>query len=195
MQPCVRQLVPSDRPAYLEAFAGLSPTTRYLRFAGPKPRLTQSELTYLIDVDHDSHEALLAYDCATGQPVGIGRYVRLPGAPSKAEAAITVLDDWQGQGVGTHLLAELSARAAEHGITRLRADVLRANGRALRLLRSAGWRAVEAEGLMVTLERPLAPPVPAAPARSRAAVRSASRRPPVPRPAAAAAPRSSGSGS
>jgi GNAT superfamily N-acetyltransferase len=155
MQPCIRQLERSDRQAYLTAFDSLSENTRYMRFASPKPRLTAAEVTYLVDVDHDMHEALVAYECSSGEPVAIGRYVREPGDPATAEVALTVLDAWQGRRIGRQLLAELTARAAERGVTLLRADVLRANARALALLGHAGWRAVEAEGLMVTLERPL----------------------------------------
>jgi GNAT superfamily N-acetyltransferase len=178
---CVRPLEATDRTAYLEGFARLSDETRYLRFASPKPRLTPRELVYLLEVDHDRHEALVAYECASGRAVGVGRYVRDAGAPETAEIALTVLDEWQGQGVGARMLADLSAHAAEHGVALLRADVLRANGRAMRLLRRAGWTVVSAEGLMVTLERPLPSPAAApAPCRGRAPRRPRpARRPPA----------------
>jgi GNAT superfamily N-acetyltransferase len=196
MQSCIRQLEHSDRRAYLEGFASLSPSTRYLRFAGPKPRLTAGEVRYLLDVDHADHEALVAYDCATGRPAGVGRYVRVADAPDTAEVALTVLDAWQGRGVGPRLLDELAARAAEHGVTRLRADVLRSNDRVLRLARRAGWRAVRTDGAMLTLERPLplAEPAPErapAPPAARAVARTRRARP----RAAAARRRSARSGS
>jgi GNAT superfamily N-acetyltransferase len=132
MQPCVRPLVPDDREEYLRAFSTLSPRSRYLRFAGPKPRLSSSELRFLVEVDHTNHEALVAYECETGRPVAVGRFVRLAHAPDTAEAAITVLDAWQGRGIGSGLLAALTARAEQLGVVRLRAEVLRANTRALR---------------------------------------------------------------
>jgi RimJ/RimL family protein N-acetyltransferase len=155
MQPCVRPLIPDDREAYARAFETLSPNTRYLRFAGPKPRLSSSELRYLVEVDHHNHEALLAYECETGRPVGVARFVRDRQDPHVAEAAITVLDAFQGRGIGPQMLDRLTERAAQLGVTTLRAEVLRANGRALRMLRQAGWRVVAAEGLMATLERRL----------------------------------------
>jgi GNAT superfamily N-acetyltransferase len=155
MQPCVRPLVPGDREAYLQAFSTLSPTSRYLRFAGPKPRLSSSEVTFLVEVDHDSHEALMAYECETGRPIAVGRFVRTAADPEVAEAAITVLDAWQGHGIGPHMLRRLIARAAELGLVTLRAEVLRTNVRALAMLRHAGWRVVAADGLMATFEHPL----------------------------------------
>jgi GNAT superfamily N-acetyltransferase len=170
MQPCLRPLVPGDREAYLRAFSTLSPTTRYLRFAGPKPRLSASELTYLVEVDHDRHEALVAFECESGRPVAVARFVRSTDDARVAEAAITVLDAWQGRGIGPHLLDRLTQRAAQLGIATLRAEVLRTNGRALRMLRQAGWRVVSAEGLMATLERGLGerPASSAAPAMAAA---------------------------
>jgi RimJ/RimL family protein N-acetyltransferase len=167
---CARPLEPTDREAYLEGFGRLSPESRYLRFAGPKPRLTAADLAYLLDVDHDRHEALVAFECRSGCGVGVARYVRLPGDPSAADVAVTVLDAWQGRGVGRHLLTLLTRRAAEAGITRLHADALRENRRALRMLRGAGFRVVVWEGVMASLERVIGAPAetaPAAPALGR----------------------------
>jgi GNAT superfamily N-acetyltransferase len=158
---CVRPLERTDRTAYVAGFERLSANTRYLRFASPKPRLTSSDLRYLLDIDHDRHEALVAYECRTGSAVGVARYVRDASDPRVAEVAITVLDEWQGQGIGGRLLADLTAQAARRGVETLRADVLRANARAIRLLRRGGWSVVEADGLMLTLERPLHSPAPA----------------------------------
>ena len=165
---CARPLRPTDRDAYLEGFARLSPESRYLRFAGPKPRLSAADLAFLLDVDHHRHEALVAFECRSGRGVGIARYVRLPGDPSAADVAVTVIDDWQGHGVGRQLLALLTRRAVEDGITRLHADALRQNRRALRLLRGAGFRVVAWEGVMASLERTIGAPaetIPAAAAR------------------------------
>jgi RimJ/RimL family protein N-acetyltransferase len=170
---CARPLESTDRQAYLEGFARLSPESRYLRFAGPKPRLTAAELAYLLDVDHDRHEALIAYECGSGRGVGIARYVRLPGDPSAADVAVTVIDEWQGRGVGRRLLAMLTQRAAEAGIRRLHADALRENRGALRLLRGAGFRVVGWEGVMATLERAIAAPAETDPAAALGGLRGA----------------------
>ena len=150
----VRPLEPTDRDALLDGFERLSPTSRYLRFATPKPRLTGADLRRLLDVDHHDREALVAHDSVSGSVVAIARYVRFVDQPATAEVAIAVVDAWQSRGVGRWLLALLARRAAEEGIIRLRAEVLRANRRALLLLRRAGFVAVAWEGAMVTLESP-----------------------------------------
>jgi GNAT superfamily N-acetyltransferase len=150
----VRPLEPTDRQALVDGFERLSPTSRYFRFATPKPRLTGTDLRALLDVDHHDREALVAHESASGSVVAIARYVRFPDQPTTAEVAIAVVDAWQGRGVGRWLLALLARRAAEEGITRLRAEVLLANRRALLLLRRAGFVAVAWEGAMVTLESP-----------------------------------------
>ena len=48
--------------------------------------------------------------------MGIARYVRDRKNPAAAEIAVTIVDDWQGRGLGTELLARLSDRAREEGI-------------------------------------------------------------------------------
>jgi hypothetical protein len=64
--------------------------------------------------------------------------VRVPDEPEVAEAAVTVVDDYQGRGLGTLLLEALGAVALENGITRFRGYALE-NNRPLRdLLESLG---------------------------------------------------------
>src|SRR5262249_4516593 len=82
-------------------FARLSPESRRLRFLRRKDALTPAELRYFTDVDHHDHEALGALDHTGGRGVGIARYVRDSGDPHSAEIAVTVVDDWQGRGLGT----------------------------------------------------------------------------------------------
>jgi GNAT superfamily N-acetyltransferase len=192
-------LLDTDRDLLQQGYAELSAASRRSRFLTELPELSEALLRSLVDdVDGSDHVAVVLTVLPPdggARPIGVARLVRDPQEPAMADVAVTVLDAWQGQGVGAHLLADLSARAAEHSVTRLRADVLRANDRALRLLRRGGWRAVEAEGVMVTLERPLTASAPAGAARARSAGPAASRRPRTRPRGAAAARRSSGSGS
>jgi GNAT superfamily N-acetyltransferase len=45
------------------------------------------------------------------KPVGVARYVRSASEPDAGEAAVAVVDDWQGRGVGRALLNRLANRA------------------------------------------------------------------------------------
>ena len=119
----------------------------------PATRLTESQLRYLLAVDHREHEALLAVDEDSGEAVGVARFVRSPEAPQVAEAAIIVVDDWQGIGLGTALLRSLAERARELGIERFEATVLRENRPMLALLDSLGTaKTTGTEGPALELE-------------------------------------------
>ena len=128
------RITPADAPLLADAFARLSEESRRLRFLGPKPKLTQTELRYLTDVDGHNHEALGATDPRTGRGVAVGRFVRDPADPSRAEVAITVADDWQHRGLGKLLLGRLTDRAREEGITRFTALVAEDNESMQKLL-------------------------------------------------------------
>src|SRR6266540_1986076 len=74
-----------------------------------------------------------------GRPgAGIARDARVAGSPGTAEAAITVVDDYQGAGLGTALGIVLASVALRRGITRLRAHMLADNRRVLGLLDRVG---------------------------------------------------------
>jgi RimJ/RimL family protein N-acetyltransferase len=132
----LRPLRPSDREVYLRGFEHLGSSSRYMRFFSPKPRLTDTELHYFLDVDHHDHEALVAIDVDGGEGIGVARYVRERDHPEVAEVSITVVDEHQGRGLGALLLERLAERAAEEGVQRLRALVLADNHRMLTLIRS-----------------------------------------------------------
>lgn len=133
----VRAIEPSDRERLVEAFARLSTESRYRRFFTPIRELTEDMVRYLTEVDHHDHEALIGVTEA-GELVGAARYVRAgPGSPV-AEAAITVIDDWQGRGLGRRLLERLATRAREEGVEQFSALVKVENPAAVEVLRGLG---------------------------------------------------------
>ena len=132
----IRPVRSAVAPLLADGFARLSDRSRRLRFLSPKQELSPVELGYFTDVDHHDHEALGALDHADGRGVGIARYVRDADDPQAAEIAVTVIDDWQGRGLGTELVAQLSARARSEGIRRFTAQVAADNPAMARLLRN-----------------------------------------------------------
>jgi len=129
------QVRSADPPQQADCFARLSPESRRLRFLRRKDALSAAELRYFTDVDHHDHEALGALDHAAGRGVGVARYVRDAGDPHAAEIAVTVVDDWQGRGLGAELLAQLAGRARAAGIRRFTALVSADNAAMTALLR------------------------------------------------------------
>ena len=134
----IRQVRSTDAPLLADGFGRLSPASRQMRFLGVKKELSAAELRYFTDVDHHDHEALGALDRAGGHGVGIARYVRDAEDPHAAEIAVTIVDDWQGRGLGTELLAQLSDRARQEGIRRFTALADASNVAVAVLLRNAG---------------------------------------------------------
>jgi len=145
----IRPVEPDDREAIAEGFERLSPESRYRRFFGPMPRLSESFLDYLTRVDHHDHEALVAVDAQTGDGVGVARFVRTE--PGVAEPAVVVIDDWQGRGVASRLLDALAERAREEGIQRFDAPVLASNPDAISVLERLGTTRRRPEGREVHL--------------------------------------------
>lgn len=135
----VRPLERRDREGLAEAISRLSAQTRYLRFANAKPHMTSRELDFLVDVGRREHRALLAVDPATGQGVGVVRYVQLQSEPDAAEIAATVSDDWQGHGLGSAMVAQLIEQARDDGFSALRASVLATNRRSIAMLLRNGF--------------------------------------------------------
>ena len=149
----IRPIDSGDRDALGAAFERLGEQSRYRRFLTATPTLADWQLRYLTEVDQHDHVALAAVDAADGSSiVGVARSVRLDG--SDAEPALTVVDSWQGRGLGSVLLAALVARSRPAGVTRYRAQVLSENEAMLRLLAGVGQMRFSTAGsaLEVTVE-------------------------------------------
>jgi RimJ/RimL family protein N-acetyltransferase len=134
----IRPIRPDDRDALADGVRRMSPESRYRRFFSPIDHLTEKQLTYLTQVDHHDHEALVALEPGTAHGIGVARFVRSESDPSVAEMAVAVADDWQGQGIGSELLHRLTERAREEQITRFSASILAENQPMLRLIAELG---------------------------------------------------------
>jgi RimJ/RimL family protein N-acetyltransferase len=114
----IRPIEASDREPLHEGFRSASAKSIIMRFLGPQPRLSSTQLDYLTVIDHVRHEALIAVHPETGQSFGTARYVRSDDDPDTAEFAVGVGDRWMRIGLGTALLSALVLRAREAGIIR-----------------------------------------------------------------------------
>jgi GNAT superfamily N-acetyltransferase len=127
----LRLLRRDDRERLREGFERLSPQSRYRRFMSPTPRLTEVMLDRLMAVDGRDHVAVAAArvgpDGLEGDGLGVARFIRLPDAPDTAEAAVAVVDEAQGRGLGGLLLTTLVIAARERGIRRFRCYVAASN--------------------------------------------------------------------
>lgn len=126
----LRLLRPDDRALLTHGFERLSAESRYTRFFAPKLTLSEDELDYLCNIDHEAHFAIgAARELEDGRLHGLGvaRFIAMRDEPGVAEAAITVTDEAQGRGLGRLLFLRLAAAARERGIEKLRCEVLGSN--------------------------------------------------------------------
>jgi len=125
----VRPLRNGETEVVQAVFDCLGPRSRLLRFGGAKNVLFPGELEELSRVD-STHHVLVAY--LEGEPVGIARLAR---DGDVAEVAFAVVDDLQGQGIGTVLVERLARDARAAGIKRFTADVRPDNAPSVALAR------------------------------------------------------------
>lgn len=154
----IRPIVPADRDLIRKGFQRLSEESRLRRFLAPISKLTEAQLDYLTNVDYWDHFAWVAVRAdRTEVGLGVARYVRLPTEPTVAEAAVTVLDEYQRRGLGTLLLGLLAAAARTAGIDTFRAYVLEENAPMRRLLAALGAQSAFDSPGVVRIDVPLDP--------------------------------------
>jgi GNAT superfamily N-acetyltransferase len=145
----VRPLRGGEIEVVQAVFDRLGPRSRLLRFGGAKNVLLAGELEVLGRVDGD-HHVLVAW--FGDEPVGIARLVRDGKA---ADVAFAVVDELQGNGVGTVLSQRLAEDARAAGIETLRATMSEENGASLALLKrmTAGMKVQCAAGQLEVVGR------------------------------------------
>jgi GNAT superfamily N-acetyltransferase len=133
----IRPLRPGDDGPIRDVFAGMSPRSRYLRFHSPMPRLSPAMIKQLAATKPGHHVALVA---SVGlRDVGIARWVRDIVDPRRADIGVSVVDRYQGRGIGRPLLETLARDAENWGVTKFSFMVHRKNVAMLRLLHT--WEA------------------------------------------------------
>jgi GNAT superfamily N-acetyltransferase len=152
----LRQGHSSDKQLLLRGFERLSSESRYRRFLAAMPVLSEEMVHYLTEIDHHDHEAIAALDEQIGEGIAVARYVRDPQRRDVAEVAVTVIDDWQGKGLGTLLLEVLGARARAEGISSFTALMLATNQEMMQVIKALGpVRIVDRDVGTVEIEMPI----------------------------------------
>jgi GNAT superfamily N-acetyltransferase len=157
----LRPVRPSDGALLSAGFARLSNTSRYRRFLSPVPQLTDSMLTFLTSVDGFNHRAWGALIDEPAGPVGAGvvRWVRSGKDPAVADMAVTVIDDYQGRGLGRLLQDVAVLDAFSHGVERFEGLVLAENISSRRMLARGGAKLVPEGGGVMAFTLALRPRV------------------------------------
>ncbi len=116
----IRPMNPGDAGAERTFIVGLSPQARRYRFQEQFSAPSDALVAQMVDVDHANDEAFAALATVEGceRIVGVSRYA-VGSIPEECEIAVTVLDAWQGQGLGTALMRTLIDAARERGIKRM----------------------------------------------------------------------------
>ena len=114
----IRPVQPADKALFAESWEHFGEESRYRRFLGAKGDLTARDLAYFTEVDH-----------------------------VVAEAAVSVVDAWQGRGLGGELLRRLTAHAREHGVERFQGSLFALNHSMLALFEAVGEVQVHERGM------------------------------------------------
>jgi RimJ/RimL family protein N-acetyltransferase len=142
----IRAIRADDEAALTATVAGLSAGSLHRRFFSVKRNFSEQEKAFFLNVDFVTHVALVAelkdghdssHDSSHDRTIiGGARYI--VAAPETAEVAFAVVDEWQGQGLGSLLTIHLLTLARETGLKTLVAEVLPENAAMLKVFQGSG---------------------------------------------------------
>ncbi|AGA34552.1 Acetyl-CoA synthetase (ADP-forming) alpha and beta chains, putative [Thioalkalivibrio nitratireducens DSM 14787] len=137
----IRPIRPEDAQIEQAFVRGLSDESRYFRFMQAVHELTQEMLVRFTQIDYDRELGLIAVvegEAGEEKQVAVARYTANPDQRS-CEFAIVVADEWQGRGIGTHLMQSLMQAAKARGIDLMEGEVIAGNNTMLGLMRRLGF--------------------------------------------------------
>jgi GNAT superfamily N-acetyltransferase len=124
-----RPLVADDRAALAEAYRRVSPEARYNRFWTQTGEVVDEKmLDRVLRQDPDKHVSWTVLDPTHDfSPMAVASWWRDASQPQEAEISLIVLDDDQGRGIGTLLLAIMWLTALDAGLDSIVGHVLTDN--------------------------------------------------------------------
>ncbi len=133
----VRPARRDDRDRLEDYFIGLSDESRRLRFWGQVVDVRQ-QATNAVEIDYVDHLTVLGFAGPDlSEVVGGAQYIR--DGKARAEIAMSVSDELQGQGLASILIEHLAEAATAQGIEFFHADVLPENHRMIDVFRGTGF--------------------------------------------------------
>jgi len=131
-----------DGPRIRRAFHTLGSETIHARFFEYRAEVTEAELAHITGVDFKRDAALLITTGAGADEIVIGgvSYFAIDEAdpPKRAELAFTIVDGYQGHGMGAMLMHHIIEIARANGIEVLEADMFADNIPMLHVFQHAG---------------------------------------------------------
>lgn len=127
-----------DGPALQRFFEQMTPEDIRRRFFAPLDELPYGHLARLLDLDPE-HELALVLDRG-GEILAIARIADDAAAPQRAEFAITVRSDLQGQRIGSYMVGRLIDFARAHGVKEIYGDILADNAAMLAMAEELGFQ-------------------------------------------------------
>jgi acetyltransferase len=134
----IRPIRPEDEALYAAFFALLTPDDQRLRFFIARPDLSHRFFARLTQIDYAREMAFVAVAEATGELLGVVRFVADPDYV-QGEYAILVRSDLKGRGLGWRLMQHLIAYARTEKLEQLYGSVLAENTTMLRMCRELGF--------------------------------------------------------
>lgn len=132
----IRPITPSDKDYLKIGLKEMTPESRRQRFQSGKNDFSEKELKYLTEVDMHDHIAFVA--CIKKEPhdlpAGVIRGIKDKNQPLKLEIAITIIDHYQGRGLGLAMMNKLESYAKNHGYTHFFGDLHNSNDKMVKLL-------------------------------------------------------------
>jgi acetyltransferase len=133
----VRPLLPQDASYLVDIFEHMSADSRYSRFQQALNHISPERVR--IEAENIAHTpsqiGFIAFADLPDQlnaPVGAARCVCV--GDGRAETAVSVRDDMQNQGIGTHLLGLLVEEARAQGVKKLLASIQSSNKAIIHIL-------------------------------------------------------------